>query len=63
MWGLVYIIQDCRVPLLVRRANNYYHFISTWFILGIMDGETAQMVKSGEIVRQKFEIRGFSLPK
>lgn len=54
---IVCVLQDCRVPVLLRKVDNYYIFISTCFVLGIMDGEVGQMVNKGEISMQTFDIR------
>jgi hypothetical protein len=54
---LVCVLQNCRVPVLLRRVDNHYHFISTCFVLGVMDGEAVEMVKRGEICMQQFDIR------
>jgi hypothetical protein len=38
-------------------VDDYYYFISLCFVLGIMDGEAAEMVDRGELFMQKFDIR------
>ncbi len=53
---LVCALQECRVPVLIRKVDDYYEFISTCFVLGLMDGEAAEMVSRGEISMQMFEI-------
>lgn len=53
---LVCVIGNCRVPLLLWRVDSHYEFVSTCFVLGLMDGEVGEMVKSGEI-EQQFEIQ------
>jgi hypothetical protein len=53
---LVCVLQNCRVPVLLRKVDDHYEFISTCFVLGLMDGEAAEMVSRGEISMQTFEI-------
>jgi Heterokaryon incompatibility protein (HET) len=53
---LVCVLENCRVPVLLRKVDGYYVFISTCFVLGLMDGEAAEMVNRGEISMQTFEI-------
>jgi hypothetical protein len=53
---LVCVLQGCRLPVLLRKVDDYYHFISTCLVLGRMDGEAAEMLNRGEIVMQQFAI-------
>ncbi len=53
---LVCVVQGCRVPVLLRKVDDYYHFVSTCFVLGMMDGEAAQMLDRGEAFIQQFDI-------
>jgi hypothetical protein len=53
---LVCVLQGCRLPVLLRKVDDYYHFISTCFVLGLMNGEAAEMLNRGEIVMQQFAI-------
>jgi hypothetical protein len=54
---LVCVLHNCRVPVLLRKVDDHYYFVSLCFVLGIMDGEAAEMVHRGEIFMQKFDIR------
>ena len=53
---LVCVIQNFRVPVLLRKVDDYYHFISLCFVLAIMDGEAAEMVERGDLFMRRFEI-------
>jgi hypothetical protein len=52
----VCVLQGCRVPVLLRKVSDHYHFVSTCFVLGLMDGEAIQMVQKGEALIQQFNI-------
>ena len=53
---LVCVIQNCRVPILLRKVDDYYHFKSLCFVLRIMDGEIAEIVGKEDLIMQQFEI-------
>jgi hypothetical protein len=53
---LVCVLQECRLPVLLRKVDNYYQFVSTCFVLGLMDGEAGDMLNSGELVMRRFNI-------
>lgn len=53
---VVCILNGNRVPVLLRKVEDYYHFVSICFVLGLMDGEAAQRVERGESVIQRFDI-------
>lgn len=44
-----------RVPVLLRKVDGFYHFVSTCFVLGLLDGEAAVMLKRGKAL-QDFNI-------
>lgn len=54
---IVCVLQGSRVPVLLRKIEDYYHFVSTCFVLGLMDGEAAQMLERGEVFMQQFNVR------
>jgi hypothetical protein len=48
---LVYIINDCRVPFILRRSitgENAFHMIEESYIHGIIKGEALSMLQSHE---------------
>jgi Heterokaryon incompatibility protein (HET) len=53
---LVCVLPGCRVPVILRKAGDFYHHVSTGLVLGLMDGEAAQMLEKGELVMQQFDI-------
>lgn len=53
---LICVIQGSRLPVILRKMGEIYHFISTTFVLGIMDGEVGEMVARNELPTQRFEI-------
>ncbi|KAN0115561.1 HET domain containing protein [Hyaloscypha variabilis] len=53
---LICVLQGCRVPVILRKVDDYYHFVSICFVLGLMDGEAAQFLERGEAVVQNFDI-------
>jgi hypothetical protein len=38
---LICVLPNCRVTVILRKVGDYYYFVSTCFVLGLMDGETA----------------------
>jgi hypothetical protein len=38
------------------KVGDYYQLIGTYFVLELMDGEAAQMLKRAEVLMQKFDI-------
>ncbi|KAN0089070.1 HET domain containing protein [Hyaloscypha variabilis] len=53
---LICVLPNCQVPVILRQVDNHYHFVSTCFVLGLMDGEAAQMIERGESTIQNFNI-------
>jgi hypothetical protein len=53
---LICVLPNCRVPVILRKIDNYYIFVSTCFVLGLMDGEAAEMMNRGEATIQNFNI-------
>ena len=53
---LICILQGCRVPVVLRKIGKYYRHVTTCFVLGLMDGEVAQLLQQGEVTIQEFDI-------
>jgi hypothetical protein len=53
---LVCVLQNCRVSVILRKVGGYYQHVSTCLVLGLMDGEAAQLLKQGEATMQRFDI-------
>jgi hypothetical protein len=53
---LVCVLESCGVPVLLRKIDGFYHFVSTCFVLGLLDGEAAVMLKRGKASLQDFNI-------
>jgi Heterokaryon incompatibility protein (HET) len=54
---LVCVLPNCDLPLIFRKVGDYYHHVSTCLVLGLMDGEAAQLLKEGKASMQQFNIR------
>jgi hypothetical protein len=54
---LVCVLNECGIPLLLRRVESHYILVGQCFVLGLMDGEGSQRVKNGKADIQGFEIR------
>jgi hypothetical protein len=60
------ILQDCGVPVVLRRAsqqgqavgeaNEQYTLVGTTYIVGLMNGEASEYVKSGDAVVKMIEL-------
>jgi hypothetical protein len=57
-WGndLICVLSRCRIPVILRKFSNYYRFVGTCFVLGLMDGEAAQLLERGEADLQEFPL-------
>jgi len=53
---LICVFPNYRLPITLRKVGDYYQLIGTCFVLGLMDGEAAQMLKRAEVFIQKFDI-------
>jgi len=45
---LVYVIRGCESPVIPRKVDDYFVHVATCFVSGLMEGEAATLVKSGE---------------
>lgn len=51
------VVPNCRVPLIFRRVGpKHYKFVSTCFVLGLMDGEAGGMVARGETFLEELQV-------
>lgn len=50
------ILFGCPVPVILRKHDDWYEFIGTCYIHGIMEGETVVGIENGEYKIQDFEI-------
>ncbi|XWW99289.1 hypothetical protein V2A60_007298 [Cordyceps javanica] len=53
---LVCVLAGCRMPVVLRRQDTHYLHVGTCFVLGLMDGEAAELVGNSKRRMQKFEI-------
>ena len=53
---LVCVLESCGVPVILRKVDRFYHFVSTCFVLGLLDGEAAVMLRRGRASLQDFNI-------
>ena len=53
----VVVLPNCKVPLILRKVGECYKFVSTCFVLGLMDGEAGRMVDRGETLLQELHVR------
>jgi hypothetical protein len=53
---LICVFPSYRLPTALRKVGDYYQLIGTCFVLGLMDGEAAQMLNRAEVFMQKFDI-------
>jgi len=52
----VCLVDQCSFPVILHKVNSHYLHIGPCFVLGLMNGEAAKMVKKGEIEVQEFKI-------
>ena len=52
----VVVVPNCKVPLVFRKVGENYRFVSTCFVLGLMDGEAGRMVARGETFLQELHV-------
>jgi len=53
---LVCVFSDCSIPVLLRREGNHYVHVGPCYVLGLMDGEAAQLVRNGKTRIEEFNI-------
>ncbi|KAK4158746.1 heterokaryon incompatibility protein-domain-containing protein [Cladorrhinum sp. PSN259] len=53
---IVVVLLGCSVPVLLRKVNGGYILIGECFVLGLMDGEAIDNLRSGEAELKKFTI-------
>ncbi|KAI1124910.1 heterokaryon incompatibility protein-domain-containing protein [Nemania abortiva] len=53
----IFVLPMCNVPLLLREMNGHYLLVGVCFILGLMDGEVADIVRSEQLKPVSLEIR------
>jgi hypothetical protein len=54
---VVCVLSGCRFPVLLRNAGMAYVHVGPCFVLGLMDGEAAQLIAKGEVRAQEFLIQ------
>jgi len=54
---LVYILDGCRFPMILRRQEYFYRLVGATYVNGIMNGEAAEELKKKEETIQTSEIR------
>jgi hypothetical protein len=56
---IICVLKECDVPVVLRKVpeEDCYNLIGTTFIVGLMDGEAAEIIKRGAIEPQWFELR------
>ncbi|KAF4625433.1 hypothetical protein G7Y89_g12733 [Cudoniella acicularis] len=53
---LVCVLSDCSIPVLLRKVDSHYIHVGACFVLGLMDGEAVQLVRSGKAKMEEFDI-------
>ncbi|KAF6823184.1 heterokaryon incompatibility protein [Colletotrichum plurivorum] len=48
---VVCVLKECDGPVVLRREDDHYLFVSPCFMLGLMEGEVSKMIDSGDEVR------------
>ena len=51
------VLKGCDTPVVLRKVNEHYVHVGTCFVLGLMDGEAAELLKIGRAKVQRFEIQ------
>ena len=51
------VLKGCDTPVVLRKVNEHYVHVGTCFVLGLMDGEAAELLKTGRAKVQRFEIQ------
>ncbi|KAM0546019.1 hypothetical protein ACHAPJ_011033 [Fusarium lateritium] len=54
---VVCVLTGCTLPAILRPENDHYLFVGCCFMIGLMDGEVAELVTSGQAKIQFLEIR------
>jgi hypothetical protein len=54
---VVCVIPGADNPVILRKMENHYVFVSECIVIGLMDGEAIQATQAGELQSQEFEIR------
>jgi hypothetical protein len=53
---LICVFPNCRLPIALRKVEDYYHLVGTCFVLGLIDGEAAKILECREVFMQQFNI-------
>jgi len=53
---IICVIHSCPFPVVLRRLATHYQYIGSCFVLGLMDGETAEIVANGKADVQEFVV-------
>lgn len=54
---VVSVVRGCPSPIILRRVDNHYIHLGCCFIVGLMNGEVAQLLRSGNLLVDQVEIR------
>jgi hypothetical protein len=52
----IFVLPLCIVPVLLRKANNHYLLVGVCFVLGLMDGEIANIVQENCLEPSQVEL-------
>jgi hypothetical protein len=50
------VLKGCETPVVLRKVDEHYVHVGTCFVLGLMEGESAEMLETGRTKIQRFEI-------
>jgi hypothetical protein len=53
---IICVVKGCTYPLISRKIEDYYVHIGTCYVVGIMEGEVAELLETGEREIQAFKV-------
>jgi hypothetical protein len=53
---VVATVSGCNLPVILRKANSHFQLVGCCFILGLMDGEAMERVKTGEAKEEILQV-------
>jgi len=54
---IICVLKGCGIPVVLRKVNDHYVHVGTCFVLGLMEGEAAELLETGRAKVQRFEIQ------